>query len=79
MEQATGQSAGSGCVGRIEGTALSCALDTMPQDDEDGVMTVSKATLERLLVVLTKSYGRHPLREVKQVTDTLRHLLGHAR
>jgi hypothetical protein len=39
---------------------------------------IPRATLERLLVVLTKQYERQPTREVKQATDTLRTLLGHA-
>jgi hypothetical protein len=39
---------------------------------------IPRATLERLLAVLTKQYERQPTREVKQATDTLRTLLGHA-
>lgn len=36
---------------------------------------IPRDTLERLLATLTKSYDRHPTREVKQATDTLKRLL----
>ncbi len=39
---------------------------------------IARATLERLLTLLTKQYERSPTREVKQATDTIRKLLGHA-
>jgi hypothetical protein len=36
---------------------------------------IPRATLERLLAVLTKQYERQPTREVKQATETIRRLL----
>lgn len=36
---------------------------------------IPRATLERLLAILTRSYERNPNREVKQATDTIRKLL----
>jgi len=39
---------------------------------------IARATLERLLAILTKQYERNPTREVKQATDTIKQLLGHA-
>ena len=36
---------------------------------------IPRATLEHLLTILTRSYERTPSREVKQATDTIRHLL----
>lgn len=36
---------------------------------------IPRDTLERLITLLSKQYERHPTREVKQATDTIRHLL----
>jgi hypothetical protein len=41
-------------------------------------IAIDRATLERLLTLLARSYERTPMREVKQTMDTMRHLLDQA-
>ena len=44
--------------------------------DQQLDIPIPRLILERLLTLLTKSYERNPIRQVKQVADMLRELLG---